>query len=112
MGDRALDGGALSEWLNAVLSLREAGASADMIARSLGRERAWVEALLATARDPVARALVTGGRLSSVEAWQRFMALPPSGRRRLLDSDEPISSARCDRAARGCGNGQGPELPG
>ena len=91
---------AFQERLDLVVSLREMGVSPEVIAQSLGRKTAWVEALLAVARDPVARILIRAGRLSSAEAWHQFVALDPAERKRFLDSAEPISSARCERAER------------
>lgn len=90
----------LIEMIDVVLSLKEAGMAAEAAAQALGCRTTWVEALLAMARDPIARALLEAGRLSSVEAWQRFMELPSGARRRLLQSDEPITGERCERAVR------------
>jgi ParB/RepB/Spo0J family partition protein len=92
---------ALIEMTDVVLSLKEAGMPAEVMARALGRESAWVQGLLAMARDPVARALLDADRLSSVEAWEHFMGLPPMARKRLLQSDEPVTSEGCARAGRG-----------
>ena len=90
----------IEEWIDVVLSLKEAGLSAAVMAHALGRKTTWIDALLSIARDPVARALLNAERLSSVGAWEQFMALSPAVRKRLLESDEPISRARCERAAR------------
>ena len=83
-----------------VLSLQEAGMPVDVMAQALGRQKRWIEALLAIARDPLARALVNAERLLRVETWERFLALSPALRKRLLESEEPITVASCDRAAR------------
>ena len=91
----------LIEMTDVVLSLKEAGTPVEVLARALGRPTAWAEGLLGMARDPVARALVDAERLTSVEAWERFMGLGPAARKRLLESDEPITRERCERAARG-----------
>jgi hypothetical protein len=90
----------LIDMIEVVLSLKEAGMPVGVMAQVLGREPAWIEALLAIARDPVARVLLNAERLLSVDAWQLFMALPPVMRKRLLDSDEPINVERCERLAR------------
>lgn len=71
----------------------------DVIAQTLEREPARIEALLVIARDPVARVLLNAERLLAVDTWRMFMALPPVMRKRLLDSDEPITVERCDRLA-------------
>ena len=89
----------LIEAIDIVLSLREAGMSVQVTAQALGRKTTWIEALLGIARDPLARALLNAERLLSVEAWERFMALSPAVRKRLLESDKPITDARCERAA-------------
>ena len=90
----------LIEVTDVVLSLQEAGMPADVMAQALGRQKTWIEALLAIARDPLARALVNAERLLRVEAWEPFMALSPAARKRLLESDEPITIASCARAVR------------
>lgn len=90
----------LIEMIDVVLSLKEAGMASEAAAQALGRKTTWVEALLAMARDPIARALLEAGRICSVEAWQQLMGLPSAARRRLLQSDEPITAERCERAVR------------
>jgi len=92
---------ALIEMTDVVLSLKEAGMPVEVIAQALGRPTAWAEGLLGMARDPVARVLLDAERLASVEAWEQFMGLRPAARKRLLESDEPITRERCERAARG-----------
>lgn len=90
----------LIELIDVVLSQREAGMPVDVMAQALGRQKRWIEALLAIARDPLARALVNAERLLRVEAWEPFLALSPAARKRLLVSDESITMASCGRAAR------------
>lgn len=87
----------LREVTDIVLSLKEAGISPQAIAEAMGETREWVEALLALARDPVARTLVNTERLQSVQAWAAFSGLSPELRRRILDSDEAISEWQCLR---------------
>ena len=82
----------LIEMTDVAVVLKEAGTSIETTAQALGRKAAWVEALLAMSRDPIARALLEAGRLASVEAWQQFMGLPSATRRRLLHSDVAITS--------------------
>jgi len=90
----------LIEVIDVVLSLQEAAMPVNVMAQALGRQKRWIEALLVIARDPLARALVNAERLLRVEAWEPFLALLPAARKRLLVSDEPITVASCDRAAR------------
>ena len=90
----------LIEVTDVVLSLQEAGMPVNVMAQALGRQKRWIEALFAIARDPLARALVNAERLLRVEAWEPFLALSPAARKRLLVSDEPITIASCRRAAR------------
>lgn len=101
----------LADLIDIVVSLREDAIRASVVAKVLGRDPRWVEAVLALARDPVARALADAGRLTSVEAWQKFMLLAPATRKRLLNSDEPISSEQCTRAGN-AGKVERHEIPG
>ena len=87
----------LLEATDMVLTLKETGFPPGAIAARVGKPFEWVQALLALARDPVARTLVNTERLRSVEAWTAFTALPPELRGRVLDSDEPISEGECLR---------------
>ena len=70
---------------------------AEAVARALGRRTAWVQAMLAIVRDPVAQALIDAGRLDSAQAWTQFMALPPAARKALLDAGQMITVLRCAR---------------
>lgn len=90
----------LIEMTDVALSLKEAGTPAEIAARALGRGTAWIDALLAMARDPIARVLLDTDRIASVEAWEQFLRLPSAARRRLLQSHESITRERCERAAR------------
>lgn len=87
----------LREVTDVVLSMKEAGLKADVIAEAMGETCEWVESLLALARDPVARALVNADRLETVGAWAAFFSLTPQLRGRILNSDEAISEWRCLR---------------
>jgi len=89
----------LVEMTDALLLLKEAETPIDATAQALGKSVAWVNALLEMARDPVARALLETDRLSSLEAWKEFLTLPPPARKRLLQSDAPLSEERCRLAA-------------
>lgn len=90
----------LIEMTDVLLSLKETGTSVEAVAQALGRKTAWVEALLAMAQDPIARVLLDTDRIASVEAWEQFMGLPSTARRRLLQSDAPITRERCERVVR------------
>ncbi|SCC93125.1 ParB-like partition protein (fragment) [Thiomonas sp. X19] len=87
----------LSEQAGMVLRLVEAGMPVEAVARALGRHTAWVQAMLAIVRDPVAQALIDAGRLDSAQAWTQFMALPPAARKALLDTGQMITVLRCAR---------------
>lgn len=91
----------LIEMTDMVLSVKEAGTPLQAVAQALGCKPTWIDALLAMARDPIARVLLDTDRIASVEAWEQFMGLPSAARRRLLQSDEPITRERCERTARG-----------
>jgi hypothetical protein len=87
----------LIDMIDLALSLKEAGIPIDIMAQAWGRETTWIEVLFTIARDPVARVLLNAERLLSVEAWEQFISLPPVARKRLLDTDEPITAERCER---------------
>lgn len=91
----------LIEMSDVVVSVKETGIPVPVMAEALARPAGWIEALLRVARDPVARVLLDAERLSTVEAWEQFMRLSPAARKRLLQSDEPITSERCQGAGRG-----------
>lgn len=95
--ERAWD---FAERIRALLLLREAGIDPDSIARALGQSSRWVADALDMTRHGEARALLSIGRLESVEAWQRYLRLTPAARRVVLDSVLPVSVDRC-RGARG-----------
>jgi ParB family chromosome partitioning protein len=104
----------LDEYATTVLRLVEAGMPIEAVARALGRREAWAQSMLGIARDPVARALIEAGRLSSVDAWDQFMALRPVERKNLLDGGQTVTGPRCERekeraeraeAAKQCGLG-------
>ncbi|QKE40033.1 MAG: ParB/RepB/Spo0J family partition protein [Ferrovum myxofaciens] len=88
----------LNEYVEVVLRLKEAGMEPGSISRALSKNERWVGNLLSIARDPLARALIEGGRLNSADAWERFKNLQPEARKIVLDSTEPITWPRCESA--------------
>jgi ParB family chromosome partitioning protein len=88
----------LNEYAEVVLRLKEAGMELRGISRALSKNERWVGNLLSIARDPLARALIEGGRLNSADAWERFKGLQPEARKIVLDSTEPITWPRCESA--------------
>lgn len=88
----------LDEYATTVLRLVEVGMPIEAVARALGRREAWAQSMLAIARDPVARAMIAAGRLSSVGAWEQFMAMRPAERKSVLDDGRPVTGPRCERA--------------
>jgi ParB/RepB/Spo0J family partition protein len=88
----------LDEYAEAVRELVEGGMEPEVIAHVLARSEEWVKGALDIARTPDALALIHADRLSSVEAWQSYCALPPEAKKILLDSIDPISVGRCRKA--------------
>jgi ParB family transcriptional regulator, chromosome partitioning protein len=87
----------LSEYLDVVVLLAEAGFDSKTIARVLTRSQDWVDDLLSIAKEPRAWMMADAGLLASPEAWGSLMQLPATSRRRLLESGEAISVEACRR---------------
>ncbi len=88
---------ALDEMAITICRLVDAGMSDSVIALALGKSIDWVTGMRDIARDPMARRMIEAGRLVEAEAWPVFMRLSPAGRKKILDSSEPISLRSCDR---------------
>jgi ParB family chromosome partitioning protein len=93
----------LEDGAETVLRLVGASMAPPAIAKALSRRESWVISMLAIARDPLARDLVSVGRLQSVSAWESFATLDQTGQRTVLDSSDPITVARCDEARHAAG---------
>ena len=90
----------LEEQALGVLQLAEGGFPTEAIARVLGYHDEHVVSLLTIARSGDARQLIEVGRLGSVGAWDAYVKLEPAVRKRVLDSTDPITMDRCERARR------------
>ncbi|EQD40285.1 ParB-like nuclease domain protein, partial [mine drainage metagenome] len=90
----------LEEQALGVLQLAEGGFPTEAIARVLGYQDEHVVSLLTIARSGDARQLIEVGRLGSVGAWDAYVKLEPAVRKRVLDSTDPITMDRCERARR------------
>ena len=90
----------LEEQALGVLRLAEGGFPTEAIARVLGYQDEHVVSLLTIARSGHARELIAAGRLGSVGAWEAYLKLEPAVRKRVLDSTDPVTMDRCERARR------------